>query len=1127
VKRALLLTLVLAGCSDATNTAATQLNLDRPVDVAFACWGTMRVSADESLVITAQPYESCNIRSAEPELDDENKPKPVPPPAGQEDRTGEKLIVSWYAFILQSGPGTVAVARFDAKASSLFGAETDVTIEDADLLTPGKNSISVGEDPIAIVTDRVGCKEVIANAGSCDLSILDINTALSNIKSPTNRSPAVSRMDVKNAAGQIIRAKPVAMVMEPPGGVIGELCPMEPQGLAYIAYPGCHLVAGVDVSTGTMVNAITFDANGIPTYVTDTSTITCSDECGGTMAPTPGARPVTLDLEKDVRTNRSLLAIGSENSNVVTVYDLDGSFKPLTTPTTLPLQNTNARLGVTSLAISPVIGMGGSEYPQLKPPYIVFDDAGPQHQFIYAVANDATVRVIDLGDPNGALARECDTQVDPRYIAEVRDVDLLSCFPNQTFDPSPASCTTDADCSSGHYCLVDAAATPVGTKRCTVTPPRRPGVRGPGIELPGDAVPTSVDFATATAPPATNLDALRTYGHFAYISAAEGHTFVVNVDDDQYPDFADVPINAGRFRTQIPLVIAHQLRDTIPNRNLIAEVPGPPLADGTAGPAIPVCNDAGPDPDSNAGNQGSPRAVANPSRTVPAGFLAPEKYGGLPSIQQVLCESPNGNAPVNQLSFSAPIPVRLNTFPDLKGLRADEVWSLTWEGSLSLDKVDAAIDGPATRYSQLTVDASGLHLVDQTRPFCDAGVEPYDIVQLRGCDPALGDAGCPLGYTCYVHPQSQVSGLGACMLTDEAERLAVACRDFLVSLRRYTVNHTKSGELQLLPRKHELRTTPLDGCTDDTQCHDLANYALHNVNSANPKDDTSTEDQHTWVCRKDGDRKPRAGTGKRCLMACEDDSDCSTGTICRANPEAAPSSGYCMEGVVPPQACVNSLQRYELRAGEAFAVLGSRQGFIHPIISDTSGNCIRNPDANPLQVGRIPLDAPPCSTAATNPLTGRLPDGTYAPNPCKATVDETEYMINYIPGTCSLNDPDENLITRPADSINFKNRGINLTLVDPTYPGDAQCHGDRQGGRTNIPLVAPGFQIAFRITAGFSPLGLSIQPTFPIKVLRGPTESIWVVDEGDFLSTSVSSPSTRGKVFRVESRALGVVNTLE
>src|SRR5205085_1283594 len=98
-----------------------------------------------------------------------------------------------------------------------------------------------------------------------------------------------------------------------------------------------------------------------------------------------------------------------------------------------------------------------------------------------------------------------------------------------------------------------------------------------------------------------------------------------------------------------------------------------------------------------------------------------------------------------------------------------------------------AIDGPVVRTGTLAVDnANQMRLDDPTHPFCDAGVEPYDIVELRGCDPANNNADCPIDYTCYVHPASKIPGLGACMLNNEAERLASACEPFLTSLRRYT-----------------------------------------------------------------------------------------------------------------------------------------------------------------------------------------------------------------------------------------------------------------------------------------------------------------------------------------------------
>lgn len=1067
------LVVALVACSDPTQTSPQQLNLDRPVDVSFACFGGLRLN-DGTVVNSAQPVSSCNIRSGKRTM---AVPKPVPP--GQEDRPGQPVgAASWYAFILQSGPGTVAVARFETKPASLFSG-SDIAIQDADPLIPGRNGISVGEDPIAISTDNSGCYQVIANSGSCDMSVLDVNTAFNT------PDPIVNRVSVKNAAGEVIRARPAAMAFQPSNTPIGNACPAQPTGLAYIAYPSCHLVAGVDMSTGTIVTGITFDSFGVPTVTN--GNVTCPAECDEPMPTTPGARPVALDLETDARSGRVLLAIGSDNSEVLRAYDLDPqTYLPLSL-TSIPLENTTGRLGVTSVAISPQIGMGG--FTGL----INDEETSAQHQFIYAVTNDGTVRVADVeGAP-----RECDTQVDPRFLREVRDADRLSCLR-----------------------VGDAA-----------TPQRRSLARGPGIELIGDAIPTSVEiFRVPHMCPEGRDDcspdddprdeARRLIGYFAVVTAANGQTYVVNIDRDDFADFPD-PAVGGGLRAPIPVAIAHQLRDAFPDRG--------DLADKTvenSNASVPVCNDNGPEPQSNGANSGGPRSYGNPSRTVPAGTVSPEKSGGLPSVRQVLCTGDDGMRPVTELSFSAPIPVREAEFPDLRALRSDEVWSLTWEGSLSLDKVDTSIDGPSVRYGQTVVDGFGLRLVDQTRPFCDAGVEPYDIVQMRGCDPSFGDEGCPIGYTCYVHPQSQVGGMGTCELIEEAERLESTCRDFLVSMKRYTVGRTKSGELQLLARKHELRTTPLDGCTSNEQCEMLGDYALHNVSSLDPKDDTMTTDPRTWVCQADTERRPKPGTGMRCLQVCDADADCTTGTICQANPAAGIKAGYCMEGVVPPQACVNAPQRYELRAGEAFALLGTRQGYVHSIVADAGGNCVRSPTANPFQVSRIPLDPPACDPAA-DPLTGRRTDGTFQPNPCKVTVQETEYKLNYVPGTCTLAEPDELLITRDAEGLRLNNRSLNLTIVDPSYPGDLQCHGDRMGNVGRVPLVAPGYQISFRQTAGFQPLLIGVNPTFPSKVVRGPQDSIWIIDQGDFLSTSLTQPSTRGKVYRVESQTIGIVNVLE
>jgi hypothetical protein len=255
------------------------------------------------------------------------------------------------------------------------------------------------------------------------------------------------------------------------------------------------------------------------------------------------------------------------------------------------------------------------------------------------------------------------------------------------------------------------------------------------------------------------------------------------------------------------------------------------------------------------------------------------------------------------------------------------------------------------------------------------------------------------------------------------------------------------------------------------------------------------------------------------------------GTICKGGVAGSDTkAGYCMESVVPPQACVNAPQRYEIRVGESFAVVGERTGFDHAIIADASGACVRDPEASPQIANRIPLAPPPCISSA-DPLTGQLPGGGFEPNPCSLVVEQTEVAPIYNPGTCTLAATPSELRTRLASGIRFRNRGIMMTIIDPTYPGDERCILDRQGlpgaGTENIPQVFGGYQIAFRQTAGFSPLLVPISPTFPVKVVRGPTDSIWVMDEGDFLSTSIAQPSTRGMVFRVEPHALNLVNVLQ
>ncbi len=1055
--------LLATACGSNDAVSPSQLNLDQPVDVTFACFGGLRLTDGrttpdpaDTVVLSAQPTAACDIRSSEHVA---GSPNPVPP--GQEDLPGSPVGNSvWFGLILQSGPGTVAIARFPTKpASSFSGGEVGVL--DADPLTPNNNSISVGENPIAIVTDAVGCHAITANAGSCDLSVLDIGSAVDgNTSTPID----VQRLAVTNASNQEIHAKPAAMVSEPSIDVIGKACPATASGLVYIAYPACHLVAAVDSSTGKIVNGIQY-AGKVPSIVD--GNVSCPDECNGGVV-TDDTRPVTLDLERDPRTNTRRLVIGSDNSPSFTLVELDETTTLPVSLSQIALEDTTPEqdLGITQIVLTPTIGMGGEGS-------VVNDDTavGGQFQFAYAITTDNTIRVADILD----VRKECDTEVDPRFLRDIRSVKTLACLP--VGDPT--------------------------------TPPRRADVKGPGIELGGQAIPLSLDIIKSEAV-AGDSRAFETpdrlIGYFAIVSAANGATFIINIDDDDHTDLFKL---SSPLRTPIPLAIAHQLRDAIPVRDALNEI----TVDGTT---TTLCDINSPTDSANS-VIGGPRATTPPSRNIPNGAFAPEKATSLPTLRQVTCVGTDSTRAVSEVQFTAPETIRDEVFPDIRQLRGDETWTLTWEGSLSNDKQDSDIDGPQIRESQVFVDGSGMRMVDQSRPFCDAGVERFDILQMRGCDPSIGDGECPIGYRCFIHPNSQVPGLGQCMLEDEADRLADACKDFLTSLRRYNIGRTTSGELQLLPRRNVLRTTPVDGCVDDTQCKALADYAVRTTSSENPIDDTSAPDTHTWKCEAVPERAAVA-TGKRCALKCNATTDCFTGTVCQGAVAGVEMSGNCMEGVIPPQACVNAPERYELRAGDAFAVLGTRSGFVHSII-DSGGACVRDPAADPRVIGRIPLTAPPCVTQ---------PDGTVSPNPCSETVVNTDVVPLYLPNTCTLAEPATQLVDRPdAPAIRFSNRGMNLTLVDPVYPGDKTCILDRQLGLGNIPLVFSGYQLSFRQTAGFSPLILPITPSFPIKVVRGPTESIWVIDAGDFLSTSIAQPSTRGKVFRIESHALTLINLVQ
>lgn len=1052
----------VAGCSDTSPEIPTARSYDHPVDVAFGCFGQMRLLGDDgvaqntdAIVTSPQPLSACRIRAlgSATAVDPRNPTAPGQEPIGEQQIKNEAM--AWYVVAVQPDRGTIAAASTqlhgiaddeEAPYQAPPYSQPDFNLADADRLIPGHNGLAVGTTPVAIATDTAGCHFVTANAGSCDLSVIALDhLALKD-------APIVSALPV-TAGGQRLLARPAALAATDLASPVGVACPATPVGIHYVAYPDCHAVAAVDGATGAVVASIQFDGDGTATLHAD-GNLTCPRQCGAERDPlADGARPTSLDIVRDDRVGFQKLAIGLANRPVVTVVTLAATGLP----TTVDQIDLDGDIGVNDVALSGQITMGG------KRGLNDGEGTGAEAQFLYAVASDATVRVAEVS----TTMRECDTQVDPRYLQGERDADRFICMP-------------------------------VGD---VATPPRRPLARSPGIEFGGQARPVAVTIAATNNVLADGVpsDPDTLAGWFAYVALSTGFTTIINVDDDNYEDtvVASEPLNS-----QLPLALPHQTRDAGYQRTSTRD-----FKDPVTGVTKTVCSALSPTVEegtpSNAVVVGGPHVDANPTRVINTASIANNKGFMLPALRASTCTSTDGTTTVvPDPGFAANLATRLATYPDWRAVPVEEQWDFVWEGLLSLDRTDGtqALDGPQIRTGAVDVGGGGISVVDPAAPFCAAGVEPRDIVTLRGCDASRGDTQCGIGETCYVHPDATVAS-GACLPKDHVDELAGLCRDYLVSQRRYAVLDSFAGRLTLRERNRELRTTPVDGCSSDQQCMDLARYDAQLASPAHPKDDTTAAPPFTYKCLADPFRTTAVN---RCVMTCSSDDQCAAGTLCRA--------GRCIEGIVPPPQCVSGLQRYDLRASDAFVAIGSRTGYLHALVADAGGRCVKDPAASPLLIGRLPLAVPPCSGDGLTDL---------SPNPCRVTIDHTEVEPEYQPGSCELTTAGSKQVTRSTTGLRFRNPMMTVTLVDPTYPGDATCRGDRGGSQVGIPAVYQGYDLRFHVSDGFLTRVLGNAAVQPVNVVRAPDGAIWVVDAGDIVlsepgidNSASTSIDLRGQLIR-------------
>ncbi len=1000
---------LLAGCGE-DQTPPPVRNFDRPTEIAFACFGDLNVNG--TAITSAQPLGSCAAHAR------------GETPPGQEGVIAPGI----FGFVLQPDLGTVAVVNVGA-----------LGVQDNDQLTPGLNDIPVGSLPVGMASDRSGCFVMTANSGSCDLATIEATSALD-----LTRLAQVGRVAITTPAGDLLLTRPRSMATGPQTEEIGNTCPLAAEGLVYISYPACNLVAAVEAATGVIQSALAFREDGTIEVASDADFAACPVQCGDgvinvahdTGLASPQERPATLEVSAD----GTVLYVASESSPFFTIVDLDAAGLPTTTQRIRVADDAFGDfVGLKSFAISDRIDMGGHRRIPIMMPVGEF-------QFAYVIATDKTIRVIDLEH-----MQECDTQVDPRYLALETDVEFLSCMP-------------------------------VGDVR---TPPRRVGAISPGIHLPGRrgrgriglaslAVPLDIAFTMESRPEAVTevVGPNSMLGFFAFVSTAAGDVVVINVDDDGYPDARNP---ADPLSSSLPLALAHQLRDDVETRTNFSENCSSPTT-----------------------TQAGARLIGSPSQIVDLAHISASKTHELPFFLGLECSGVDslGNTidtVVSELSFAADLATRETAYPDLR-LVDDQAWSIAWEGAHAADGRGDSIDGPPIRKAVAVRNGAKALLQDPGAPFCSVGVEPFDILALVGCNPLLDNSQCGVGETCHVHPDTSAAvRTGVCLPEGRVDELSATCRDFLTSRRRYSVASSSADELELIPRNRMLRTSPLDGCDSAQQCEELAGLEPLLSMDGHPIDTVvpDPEREFAWACEADPSRRPGVD---RCLMTCEAVADCEDGFGC--------VSGHCVEAPLPPAACLLAVQRYQSLVGEAFAVIGQDDGYLSALIADpATGECIKPATANVLQVSRIPLRPEPCDD-----------DGDFStgPNPCTTTVEHRESYVPYVIEDNHCVPRDVTQRTRQAIAIRFENPSMRFHLVDPETQGDLQCIGDQAGEGPAIGTAFAGYQMRFEVGGGFVPKRVpEFAAALPARIEVSPLGNLWVLDQGD------SSSINRGRLFRL------------
>ena len=436
--------------------------------------------------------------------------------------TNGQRTLGTFAFIPNAGRGELAVADMDH--SRLL----DLTPQ-----APGYGMLPVGGDPEAAAASQDGRWVVTANRTSCDLTLVDparllvasFSTSSTPATPATGSGDAAHRLAVRTGSGVPLQTATGEIAFLPPTGSL-------PRVVA--TFPGCDLVAVLDLSFDTAIATITsayyvrpdlpgrFQAAGSePVCPVDCATGATGAIDGGSDSPdgavvpaidggTGGAgfRLQPLALAPD----GTRVYVGSLLDTAVTSFDIgaDG----LGNPIRIELADGPGGISRLRLGIDP--------FPRADRTSGTYLSGG--HAFLYAFAADDSIRVLEV---DGVTPVECDVN-----IPAALNPQKLACLPVGT---------------AGHRPLA------LG-----------PGIRIPTFINPDSPPPLPRDLAFADLQRIdsdTNVHAL--FGQFGFLLASNGQVYVLNLapigeDGTATNSFRDVRDVGKSSRTPLAVSIAPQ-----------------------------------------------------------------------------------------------------------------------------------------------------------------------------------------------------------------------------------------------------------------------------------------------------------------------------------------------------------------------------------------------------------------------------------------------------------------------------------------------------------------------------------------------------------------------------------------